>query len=614
MTRIPDGTLPRDASPLASMIDRRRLLGTTAGAAGAAFALGGLPGISGRAVRAQDGAAEFHSAWPYQIPPTGHFNLIPGVTNGIFLPTNIYADLVIQPFALYYWSSQEWLPLMATEWGFQEGDIFQIKLRQGAMWNDGTEFTSADVVASFWCARIMSNTIWRYIDEIEAPDAYTVNFHMSQPSTVVERYVLRFNTLSAATYGPWAERAQEYFSAGGTVATPEGAQLLSEFTAFRPDNVIANGPFQFDVDSITNAQLTMVKNDTAWNADQVLFDRIVNYNGETPDITPIVLAQDIDYATQGFPPASEQEFVATGIRIIRPPLYSGPAVYFNYNRHANVFGEPRVRQALAMAIDRNQNGIISLGDSGKAVQYMAGMSDNHVPNWLTEADTSALNTYEYDPEGAATILQELGWTKDGDVYVSPDGTRAEFEISFPAEFADWSAAGQDVAEQLTAFGFAITPRAVTFTQHPVDVNQGNFDLAIRAWGASSNPHPHFSYVQAFFTHNTLAVNDGGLGMGYELSQTTADGTRIDLEQLTLDAADGLDTEAQKADIATVASAFNELLPILPLFERYGNNVALEGVRVEAWPAEDDPILLNSPTGDGVVTILMLTGALRPVGA
>ena len=592
-------------------IDRRRLLGATAGATGAAFALGGLPGLAGRAVVAQDGAREFHAAWPYQIPPTGHFNLIPNVTNGIFLPPNIYADLIIEPFAMYYWATDEWLPLMATEWGFQDGDIFQIKLRQGAMWSDGNEFTAEDVLATFWSARITSNTIWKYIDEIEAPDQYTVNFHMSQPSTVVERYVLRFNTLSAVTYGEWADRAREFFSDGGTVATPAGAQLLEEFTNFRPDDVIASGPFMFDVDSITNAQLTLVKNDAAWNADQVAFDRIVDFNGETPDVTPIVLSKDVDYATQGFPPATEQEMLASDIRILRPPIYSGPAIYINYNRLGNVFGDPRVRQAMAMAINRVQNGIIALGDSGIGVQYMAGMSDNLVPTWMEEEDIASLNTYPYEPETAAEMLQELDWTKDGDVWVAPDGTRAEFDLSFPAEYADWSAAGQDVADQLTAFGFQITPRAVTYTQHPVDVNRGDFDLAIRAWGASSNPHPHFSYVQAFFTHNTLAVNDGGQGMGYDLTQDTSVTGTIDLEQLTLDAADGLDEEAQKEDVTQIALAFNELLPIIPLFERYGNNAALEGVRVAEWPADDDPILLNSPYADGIPTMLMLTGQLRP---
>jgi peptide/nickel transport system substrate-binding protein len=592
------------------MIDRRRLLGTTAGAASAAFALGGLPGLAGRVVTAQDGANEFHGAWPYQVPPNGHFNLIPGVTNAILMP-GIYPDLIIQPGAMYYWGADEWLPLMATEWGFQDGDIFQMKLRQGAQWSDGNEVTAEDVLATFWCARIMSNTVWKYVDEIEAPDQYTVNFHMSQPSTVVERYVLRFNTVSKATYGEWADRAKEFFNGGGTVATPEGAQLLDEFTNFRPDDVIASGPFMFDVSSITNAELSLVKNESAWNADQVAFDRIVLYNGETPDVTPIVLAGEVDYATHGFPPATEQEFLGNGIRLLRPPIYSGPAIFINYNKLGEVFGDPRARQALAMAIKREQNQIIAVGESGKAVQYMAGMSDNRLPAWLTEEDIAELNTYPYDTEQAAAMLEELGWTKDGDAWVTPEGTRTEFELSFPAEFADWSAAGQDVAEQLTSFGIKLTPRAVTFTQHAVDVNKGDFELAIRAWGASQNPHPHFSYVQAFFFHNTLAIRDGGQGMGYDLTQDTAVTGPVDLEQLTVDAADGLDEEAQKDNVTTIAKAFNELLPIIPLFERYGNNPALEGVRVAEWPPDDDPIYLNSPYADSIPVMLMYTGKLQP---
>jgi peptide/nickel transport system substrate-binding protein len=357
--------------------------------------------------------------------------------------------------------------------------------------------------------------------------------------------------------------------------------------------------------------LTLVKNDQAWNAADVLFDRIVNFNGETPDVTPLVLAKDVDYATHGFPVATEKQMQESGIRVLRPPVYNGPALYFNYKAVGDVFGDKKVRQALTMAIDRAQNGTVALAESGVPCEYMAGMSDNHVRNWMTEEDIAALNPYPFDQEAAATLLTEAGWTKDGDTWKTPAGENAEFELSFPAEFADWSAAGQNLAEQLTAFGITISPRAVTHTQHPVDVNQGKFQLAIRAWGSSGNPHPHFSYTQNFFTHNTLAVNDGGEGMAFPLVQTTDAAGEVDLEQLTVDSADGLDEEAQKAKIGTVAKAFNELLPIIPLFERYGNNAAVEGERVEAWPADDDPLMQNSPYADGIVTISMLTGTLKP---
>jgi peptide/nickel transport system substrate-binding protein len=598
------------------VLSRRRLIGTAAGAAaGAAVASGSLPGLSVRSVVAQDGAKEFHSAWPYELPPQGHFNLMQGVARAIYAPPNIYADLIIQPFAMYYWASKDWLPLLATEWGFQNGDTFQIKLRQGAKWSDGNEFTAKDVLATFSCARLMKITVWDYLDQVTAVDDYTVNFHMSKPSTVVQRYVLRFNPMSAVDYGDWGSKADDLFASGKTLDDPEGKQLLDQFTKFRPDNVIASGPFMFDPSSFTNSQNTLLKNEQCWNANDVKFDRIINYNGETPDITPVVLAKDVDYATHGFPPATEQQFIALrseGLRVLRPPVYNGSAIFFNFNTLGDVFGDKRVRQALAYAIKRDQNGTISLGDSGKGIKYMSGMSDVLLPDWLSTDDIGKLNTYDYDPDKAAALLQEVGWTKDGDTWKTPDGKEASWELSFSAEFADQSASGLDVVEQLGNFGIKLEPRAVTYTQHPIDIDQGNFQLAMESWGSSTNPHPHFAYDRDLNYHNAQAIRNGGKGMGFNMQQHTDAAGDVDFTQLIDDSALGLDEEAQKANVAKIALAFNELLPIIPMYERFGNNAAWEGIRVKAWPADDDPILKNAPYADGIPTMLMYTGKLEPV--
>jgi len=248
------------------------------------------------------------------------------------------------------------------------------------------------------------------------------------------------------------------------------------------------------------------------------------------------------------------------------------------------------------------------------VKYMAGISDNLVPNWINEDAIPTLNQYEYDVELAASMLEEAGWTKSGDVWTMNNGEEARFELSFPAEFANKSASGQDVAEQLTNFGIICEPRAVTYTQHPIDIDQGNFELAISFWGNSDNPHPHFSYVTDFFVHNTLARNNGGEGIAFPLEQETEVAGTVDIEQLVVESALGLDAQAQKDNITTIAQVFNELLPKITIYERYGNNAALEGVRVEAWPPDDAPILKNSPYADGIPTMLMLTGELPPVGA
>ena len=42
----------------------------------------------------------------------------------------------------------------------------------------------------------------------------------------------------------------------------------------------------------------------------------------------------------------------------------------------------------------------------------------------------------------------------------------EFELTAPAEFADWSAAAENLAEQLTDFGIKTTFRGVNFTAAP----------------------------------------------------------------------------------------------------------------------------------------------------
>src|SRR5699024_2083545 len=117
--------------------------------------------------------------------------------------------------------------------------------------------------------------------------------HMKLPSTEVERYVIRIAyPRPSSIYGEWAEKARDLYQDGKTNDDPEIKQLLDQFTDFRPDGDFpVSGPFKFDVSSITNAQMTLVKNDQAWNADQVKFDRIINYNGETDTISAVVLSK-----------------------------------------------------------------------------------------------------------------------------------------------------------------------------------------------------------------------------------------------------------------------------------------------------------------------------------
>ncbi|HEV8634084.1 MAG TPA: ABC transporter substrate-binding protein [Chloroflexota bacterium] len=553
------------------------------------------------AAPAAAGGKAFNGAWPYEMPPAGHFNTyIPKNTN-----LGIYQDLIEQPLGMYYWATAKWMPLLATEWKMLPPDKFEVTLRQGVKWSDGNEFSAKDLIATFNVGRLENWTIWRYIDNIEAA-GNKVTFHMKQPSTVVVRYIIRERMRDAATYGQWGDKVADLVKQGKDSNSEEWKKVRADFQLFRPKEMIASGPFKIDPASMTEAQLTLVKVPTAWNASQVGFDKVVLYNGETPTVTPVVLAKQVDYATHGFPPATEKAFLDAGIRVLRPPTYGGAALKFNYDK-VKAVGPKEVRQAIAHAFKRDDAAAVALGRSANPPKYMAGFSDNLVPLWMSEADIKKLNPYEYNPQKAEGILKEVGYTKGSDgIWVSKDGEKMDYEVSVPAEYADSSAVAINVAEQLSRFGIKTTVRTVTFTQHPIEVNEGKFQFTIRGWGAA-DPHPHFSFDAALFVDNIKVPP----GMKFPLKQKTSTG-EIDLEKVVLDSADGLDENAQKALVAKAALAFNELLPIIPVYERYGNNPTAEGARIKGWPPDGDPIYTNSPYTDAFTIMLMYEGKLQPV--
>jgi peptide/nickel transport system substrate-binding protein len=551
---------------------------------------------------------EFHGAWPYSVPPKGHYNSAIGVVDGIFAG-GIYRDILEMPLGMYYWADKKWMPLLATDWKY-DGDNFRVTLRQGVKWSDGKDFTPQDVVTTFWILRIMRQPIWDYLDKVDADGANGVVFHMKKPATAVERYVIRENMKSHATFGDWAKKAQDIFAAGKNDTSDEFKQLNQEFQQYRPKEMIVTGPFKIDQASMTNSRVDLVKVPTSWAANYINFDKIVLFNGETPDVTPVVLAKDVDYATHGFPPATEQAFQQAGIRVGRPPVFNGRGIGINFDKLGNVFGDKKVRQAIAMAVNRDQNAEITYAKSGKGVKAPANIAESWLPDWLSQDAIAKLNTYPFDPAKAESMLKELGWTKGSDnVWVTKDGTRCEFEMLAEQEFSDAAASAQDAAAQLTKFGIKTALRTVTFTQMPVDIDKGNFQLCSLQWGTSNHPFPGFAFNDNLIRYTVQSANQGGKGIAFPLKQTTDCCGQVDFQQLTIQMGEGLDVAKQKEAVTQGVQAFNELLPMIPLYERFGNNPILEGVRAVGWPKDDDKIFKNAAYADSYVIMSMLEGKI-----
>jgi peptide/nickel transport system substrate-binding protein len=588
-------------SAISYSVTRRRFLRdatlTSLGIVAAACTPGATPGGSPSGASSVKGG-QFNGAWPYDLPPKGHYNYF--AASGAITQGSIWQDVFLPPLATYIWNEAKWSYWLA-ESSSLSGNVFSVKLRPNIKWSDGVAFSSKDVVTTFTVGRMDSLPIWNYIEKVEADGDLGVKFTYKTPSSLGERNILRVSIKPDSVYGAIAKRAADLYTSGKTTSSTELVALRAEKDGLRPEPV-SSGPYKIDKGSVTEAQLTMPRNDGGLFADKVNFDKIVVYQGETAQVTPLVLAGDIDYATHGFPLATDKAFVDAGIRVIRGPGYTGPAIYFHWEKAA-AFQDKRLRQAVAMAINKEESAKVTYGDSAKAQKFMAGFSDNLVPLWISSADQAKLKSYAFDLAAAAKLMTDAGYAKGSDGIYAKDGKKLEFELYFPSDFADWASAADHAQKSLNTFGIKIVPRGAISSQQLPDVNNGNFQIAVRAWG-TGNPHPQGSFIQDLRTHNTIAAAGG---MKYPLKQGN-----IDFDALIVKMGDGFDTNAQKAPVTEAALAFNDLLPVVPLWERYGNNPVNDKKRVTGWKPDNDPIYKNPWSTDAFTTFLIMDGTLRKI--
>jgi peptide/nickel transport system substrate-binding protein len=544
-------------------------------------------------------------AWPYQLPPDGHFNTF--ASGAINL--GIYIDLMEPPLSVYMWGDSQYEGIAAESFGFDDEGNYTVTLVSGKTWSDGTPITSADIVATFNTGYIVGWSVWDNLESVEAVDEMTAKFTLGEPSLATERLIMTENLRAASVYGDIAAKGAELIASGAARDSEEFTAVLDELTQFRPEMLVSGGPFKLMPEDVADARVRLIKNEGGVDSDKVAFDEAIVWNGETETVFPLLQDGQLWYATHGFAPAQEEAHINKGLDIIRNPYYSGPAVYFNHK--IEPLNKVEFRQAVAHIIDREENGFVSLGESGVAVEYMAGVSDNLLVNYVSEEVLESLNTYDLDLEGAAALLESIGYTKGADgTWADAEGNALAFELIFPAEYADWSAAAENAAQALNDFGIQVTARGVQFQQHFQEIYDGNFQMAIANWGTGS-PFPYQSYLEPFRRFNGQGELAGesaaGGGMGFD-TNVTYSGGEVDLLALTIESSKGTDTEAIAAAVTELAKAYNELLPAVPLWERYGNNPINR--EFLSAPEVDDAVYLNAGA-DHFMPYMILTGRITP---
>jgi peptide/nickel transport system substrate-binding protein len=142
---------------------------------------------------------------------------------------------------------------------------------------------------------------------------------------------------------------------------------------------------------------------------------------------------------------------------------------------------PAVRRALAYAIDYAQIAEVAMSRYSEPMNpsliIPKGAEEQYYPADAVSGDE---NAWEYNPDESKRILEEeLGATKDGDVYVLEDGTKlGPWKVICPYGWTDWMTALEIVVQGAKDAGFDITTE---FPEAPVvstAVQNGDFDLVL----------------------------------------------------------------------------------------------------------------------------------------
>ncbi|HYO89165.1 MAG TPA: ABC transporter substrate-binding protein [Candidatus Limnocylindrales bacterium] len=546
--------------------------------------------------------------WPYAAPGTHNLNgFAAGGMNDNLGVT--YRPLVTLTPAYFIWADNDYIGLLAESWGFvDDNTAYEYTIKEGAMWSDGSPVTAQDVVDTFDIGRILNWTQWTYLTSVEAVDDSTVRFNFTEggASPNAERQILKEYVVDSATYGDLAGQARQVVADGAESGSDAWTAVATAIEEFRPETLNASGPYSYALSDVGEAFMTLKWQPNSLYSASVKFGEIKLWAGETEQTTPLVLSGELAYATNVYPPATIQSFADAGIRLITTPRGYGPALLYNFS--VAPFDNVLVRQAMAYAINREQSALLTNGLGAHGTIYMSGILDSVTPNLLSQETIDSFNRYEFNLDTAASLMEQAGYTRNADgKWAGADGNTINVEYTFPADFADFSAAARDATAQLNEFGFDITERALPWQEAAAALRASDFELSVWSWGSGSP----FAYqnLNNPVRRWTTALAEGQTGLMLDIRNFDYNGEIIDLNDAILSVSTGLDLAAQQERADMLAKLLNDEMLYIPLNEMLSVE-PLNETLIAGAPADDDPIYLN-PANEAFIIPLILDGTLSP---
>lgn len=247
------------------------------------------------------------------------------------------------------------IPGVAESWEVDDsGLVWTFRLRQDAVWSDGVPLTANDFV--FALRRIQDpNLASQYasllylIKNAEAVNNFDPDTGAGLPPEELGVRALNDHTLEITLNEP-APYLLELLTHYTTYPVPQHAVEAHGEAWVYPDNIVVNGPYKL-VYWRTGDQIVTEKNPLFWDSESVCFERVTYF--ELEDATAVERRieageLDINNAFDGTRKA-ELEARFPGWPRTSPGVLT---TYWSFNSSSSPMNDPRVRKALAMALDR----------------------------------------------------------------------------------------------------------------------------------------------------------------------------------------------------------------------------------------------------------------------
>lgn len=309
-----------------------------------------------------------------------------------------------------------------------DGLTWTVTIRDDAVFTDGEPLTAQDVAFTYNTVKASSSVSdFTMLDRAEAADDTTVVFHMSRPFsiwpyTMAVVGILPEHAYDPATYGSNPIGSGRY----QLIQWDRGQQVILE----------ANPLYYGEAPRMRRVVILFLEEDAAFLAAQAGQVDVAYTSATYSD-------QSIDgYTLAAYPTVDNR-----GLNLPAVPAgtdASGRQVGNDFT------ADVRVRRAINIGVDRQEmiDHVLN-GYGSPAYSVCDGLP------WYNPA-----SQVEYDPEGAAALLEEAGWLLGEDGCRYKDGIRAQLDLLYTTGDSVRQALCADFANQMEELGIACTLEGV----------------------------------------------------------------------------------------------------------------------------------------------------------